>query len=99
MFPQIALLVIVILVMSVLFSRFSSETDHSSPGLMSLVFGFSLFVGIASFCLALTYFQKADSLLNFLTAFTMLVILPASLSSTAISVINIRNLRETLASA
>lgn len=98
MIPQILLLVIVIIVLSVLFSKFSTEKDPSSPGLTGLVFGFSLFVGIAAFFLALTYFQKADQMMNFLMAFTMIVVFPACLSSTALSVVSIRSLRETIAS-
>jgi hypothetical protein len=94
------LLVGLAIVFIVLIATFSNENDQSSPGLLAMVFGFSLFVGIAAFCLTLAYFQpKPEEMVGFLLFLTLVVIFPACLSSTAMSVTSIRNLRETLASA
>jgi len=100
MIVQALLLIGLIVTILVLFNSFSEEKDPSSPGLGGLVFGFSLFVGIASYCLALYYFQpKPEQMLSFLLFFTMVIVLPVCLNSTALSMISIRSLRETIASA
>jgi hypothetical protein len=100
MLIQTLLLIGLIITMIVLFNSYSKETDPASPGLGGAVFGFSLFVGIATYCLALYYFQpKPEEMVQFLMFFTMVVILPVCLNSAAISMISIRSLRETLASA
>ena len=97
---QTLLLLALLITMIVLFNSYSTESDPSSPGLGGAIFGFSLFVGIASYCLALYYFQpKPEEMVQFLLFFTMVVVLPVCLNSSALSMISIRSLRETLASA
>jgi hypothetical protein len=100
MWIQALLLLTLLITIPVLFNSFSSESDPSSPGLTGLVFGFSLFVGITAYCLALYYFQpKPEQMVSFLLAFTMLVILPVCINTTAVSMVSLRGLRESVASA
>ena len=91
--------VLTVIVIISLFSGFSKEDDKSSPTLMLLIAGFGLFVGITAYGLSVAYFQKAETLLNFLLFFTMVVLFPLSMVSAAVTVANVRNLRETIAAA
>lgn len=100
MLIQALLLLALLITIPILFTSFSSESDPSSPGLTGLVFGFSLFVGITTYCLALYYFQpNPEKMVSFLLFFTMVVILPVCLNTTAASMVNLRGLRETIVSA
>jgi hypothetical protein len=92
-------LFVAILVMIVLFSNLSG-VDSKDYSLLSMVFGFSAFVGITCFFLALTYFSsKPNDLIWFLTFFVIVVLLPMCLCSTAISAVNVSNLRQAVATA
>jgi len=92
-------LVLVIIIMISLFSNLSG-VDPKDYSLLSMVFGFSVFVAITCYFLALTYFSsRPGDLLWFLTFFVMVVLLPMCLSSTAISAVSVSNLRQAIATA
>ena len=90
---------VVITTIAILFNSFSTENDPGSPGLTFMILAFGLFVGVTLCFLARTYFQKSEDLLQFLLAFTMLLLFPISLSSAAATFIGIRTLKETIATA
>jgi hypothetical protein len=98
MFYEI-LAVILIIVMASLFANLSG-VDSRDYSLLGMVFGFGIFVAITSYCLALTYFStNPDGLLMFLTFFVTVILLPMCLFSTAISAVNVSNLRQAIATA
>jgi len=92
-------LVITIIVMISLFANLSG-VDSKDYSLLSMVFGFSVFVAITCYFLALTYFSsRPGDLIWFLTFFVLVVLLPMCLCSTAISAVNVSNLRQAVATA
>ena len=96
MFYEI-LAVILIIVMASLFANLSG-VDSRDYSLLATTFCFGIFVAITSFCLALTYFSSNPSgLLMFLTFFVTVILLPMCLFSTAISAVNVSNLRQAIA--
>jgi hypothetical protein len=96
MFYEI-LAVVLLLTMVVIFGQMSG-VDSKDYSLLGMVFGFGIFVAITSYFLALTYFStRPRDLLMFLTFFITVILLPMTLFSTALSAVNVSNLRQAIA--
>lgn len=93
------LAVVLIIVMASLFGNMSG-VDSKDYSLLGMVFGFGIFVAVTSYFLALTYFStRPRDLLMFLTFFITIILLPMCLFSTALSAVNVSNLRQAIATA
>lgn len=94
-------LCIVLLVMTIVtYTTLIPKDSAQNSKLLAIVSGFSFAAAITAYLMALYYFSGNPArLLQFLLAITMLVVLPATLISTAISTVTISNLRDTLAAA
>ena len=91
--------ILVLIIMISLFSNLSG-VDSKDYSLLSMVIGFGIFVAITSYFLALTYFSSQPlNLLMFLTFFVTVILLPMCLVSTAVSAVNVSNLRQAIATA
>ena len=67
--------------------------------LLTVISVFCIVASICGYVMALTYFSaNPNHMLQFLLLITMVVLLPASLISVAVSTVTISNLRDTLAS-
>ena len=80
------------------FSALLPKDSAQNTKILIMVSVFSIAVSIIAFGIALYHFSNnAMYMAHFLLAMTMLVLLPASLISSAVSTITISNLRDTLA--
>ena len=78
-----------------------SKTDTANnTKLLSIVIGFSVTVAIFTYGLALYYFTRnPEYLLQFLLAFSLLIIFPGLLISSSVATVTISNLRQIIADA
>lgn len=75
------------------------KDSSGNTTLLTVISVFSACASIAAYGLALYYFSANPThMLQFLLAMVMLISLPASLISTAVSTVTISNLRESVAS-
>ena len=85
----------------VVISTYAALIPKDSSGnttLLTVISVFSICASVTAYALALFYFSaNPNHMLQFLLAMVLLVCLPASLISTAISTVTISNLRESLA--
>ena len=92
----ITIAVVVIATYAALIPKDSSQNST----LLTVVISFSFVASIVAYGLAFYFFKSNPAnMVQFLLAITMLVLLPASLTSMAVSTITISNLRDTLAAA
>ena len=76
------------------------KDSQGNTTLLTVIIVFSVCASVTAYALALFYFSaNPNHMLQFLLAMMLLVCLPASLISTAVSTVTISNLRESLAAA
>lgn len=80
------------------YSALIPKDSNGNTTLLTVIVVFSLCASVTAYVLALFYFSaNPNHMLQFLLAMLLLVCLPASLISTAVSTVTISNLRESLA--
>ena len=97
---SIVLCIVVFVMVFITYFTLIPKDSAQNSKLLAIVAGFSYAASIVAYLLALYHFSGNPArLLQFLLLITMLVVLPASLISAAISTVTISNLRDTLAAA
>jgi uncharacterized membrane protein len=96
----IALCIVCVVITVSLFGVLLPKDNSQNSKILISVTVFSFFTSVLAYCLALWHFSSnPNQMIQFTLGLTMLVILPASLTSAAVSTITISNLRDTLAAA
>jgi hypothetical protein len=94
----LAICVVLFTVTIVTFTALIPKDSAQNSKLLAIVSVFSFASSVVAYALAQYVFSKDPSnLIQFMLAMVMLVALPASLISVAISTISVSNLRDTLA--
>ena len=94
----ISICVVLIVLILLTFMSLSKTDTANNTKLLSIVIGFSVTVAIFTYGLALYYFTRnPEYLLQFLLAFSLLVVFPGLLISSSVSTVTISNLRQIIA--
>jgi hypothetical protein len=82
------------------FYALNKNDTANNTKLLSIIIGFSVTVAIFTYGLALYYFTRnPEYLLQFILAFTLLILFPGLLISSSVSTVTISNLRQIIADA
>lgn len=96
----VALCIVCVITTISLYSVLLPKDNSQNSKILITVTVFSFITSVLAYCLALWHFSSnPNHMIQFTLGLTMLVILPASLTSAAVSTVTISNLRDTLAAA
>jgi hypothetical protein len=99
-YVAIAICVVFATVVIGTFASLVPKDSQQNTTLLTVISVFSLAVSATAYAIALYHFSSNPNyLIQFMLALVMLVILPASLISTAVSTVMVSNMRDTLAAA
>jgi len=96
---SMAICIILFTMTIVTYTTLVPKDSSQNTKLIAIVGGFSFSASIVAYALALYHFRSNPTyLIHFLLGVVMLVLLPSSLMSVAVSTVTVSNLRDTLAS-
>jgi hypothetical protein len=99
-YVSIAACAVVFTVVVSTYATLIPKDSAQNSKLLIVISVFSIVASITAYAIALYHFSRNPQyLIQFVLAMLMLVVLPASLISTAVSTITVSNLRDTLAAA
>jgi hypothetical protein len=96
----LALCVTLIITTGIMYSLLVPKDNSQNTKILYTVMAFSFVSSVCAYALALWHFSSnPNQMIQFILGLVMLVILPSTLTSVAISTVTISNLRDTLAAA
>lgn len=97
---SVGILVLLLVTIGVTFGALIPKDKSQNSNLLIVITVFSFVTSIVAYALALYYFSaNPQSMMQFVLALVMLVILPSALTTAAVSTVTVSNLRETLAAS